>query len=108
MYRRWMVFATLITAALCFASYSYGRSSKVKMVDLNITVGVYDGQMRPLSGEGGVILVVKQLSFSNRVWPEDHWSRVTGVPNAQGDLTGKAKFPLDPAVTAEMARQAKQ
>lgn len=108
MRRRWLAVVMMVAAVLCFASYSFGRSSKVKMVDLNITVGVYDGQGRPLTGDGGVVLVVKQLSFSNRIWPEEHWSRITGVPNAQGDLTGKAKFPLDPAVTAEMARQAKQ
>lgn len=98
----------MILLGTAYASYSFGRSSKVKMVDLNITVGVYDGQMRPLTGEGGVILVVKQLSFRDKPWPEDHWSRVAGVPNAQGELRGKAKFPLDPEVTAEMARQARQ
>lgn len=107
MSRWWQIGVLLAVVAMSWTSFSLGRSTKVKMVDLNITVGVYDGKMRPLTGEGGVVLVVKQLSFSDRVWPEDHWSRISGVPNLSGDLSGKAKFPLDPQVTAEMARRAK-
>lgn len=107
MRQRWGVMAVIAVFLLCTASYGFGRaSSKVKMVDLNITVGVYDSEMKPLTGKGGVVLVLKQ--FGGNPWPEEHWSRIAGVPDATGNVTAKTKFPLDPKVTEAMARKARE
>lgn len=105
MKQRWLIVAAIIIM-LCGASYSFGRASKIKMVDMHYTFGIYDAKMRPLSGEGGVVVVIKQVSYSDRLWPEEHWSRISGHPDPEGNLRGKAKFPLDPKVTGEMDRAA--